>query len=1212
MPVGQLLGQQPRRPSKLSAIARWRDWSITVKLAAVTLVPIVFAMVLGGITIANQVDRSNNYERIQRLVTLGGDVRTLTGALQEERTETASLLTQGTVGSSPQLDLARAAVDKALPQFDLDAGRAGQLDAAITDSVITVRGTMAKLADLRGQATTGKLEVSQALDDYTAMTSALLAMDNALVAEIGDGSIGSSPSALHGLQVAKENISFSQALLGYGISRGTLTGTQINDLRTMEVRLDDRIKDFKSAASPAQQQDFEHSVEGTDYDTRTRLVGTVLAAQNSGPALAAISGQQWSAASSSVIAAVDGVSNRLSAELTSTATGLVENSGTSTGLLAVLLFLALFVTGAVVFLITRQLLRSLRRLRAGAMDVADRQLPEAVRNIQDGQEQSTDVEPLAIGTTDEIGQVATAFDAVHSQALRLAAEQANLRTGYSSVFVNLSRRSQSLVQRQLQLIERLERDEEDADQLATLFQLDHLATRMRRNNENLMVLSGAEPGRRSGQPIATADVIRAAVSEIEQYQRVVVQQPPSARIVGYAASDLMRLIAELLDNATAFSAPETKVTVNTRVAEGGLLIDIVDKGIGMTETEITEANARLAQEATVDLATSRRMGLFVVGRLAGRHNIGVFLHGGKEVVGIRATVTVPGELVMDLQETGVIQAVPAEPATPQASEGLPQRRAVNGAVGAGSLSDFAGIPAAPGDGASAPGGWTNGHSGVLPSRKPGDVEISGTALFSPASDHPSLPSMPPVTPEPPPAPPAPPVSEPPSGPLPSGKALFEANDITPPSSGWWATEQQEPAPPEPPSLPETTPIFDETLSAWFRSDSPAPARPAETLAEPLSQSEPAGPPEPAEEPAAYEVQRAEDAAGEPEHTPASWAFAADESWRAVQSVSEAEPTSYTEAGLPRRRRGEQLLPGSATSEASVRPKRPARDPSDIRSRLSSFQKGVNRARHSAEPEAEAAPSSQLWQPPADSSQSSQPLPARPEPQSLPTRPEPQPVSDSSQPGPGKLPQRRPRPRPPREEEPAPASGYGQLPTRHPASGESTAYTPVERGLLPQHEQHEQYEPAASSSGTLPWPEPPEQTPAEEAGELTQRGVEPALPQYDQQYDQYDQQGQPAAFEPAASPSGESAWSFATDESWRTVETVSKTAPTSFTAAGLPRRRRGEQLLPGGASGPGGSRPQQRDPQDVRGRLASFQQGVQRGRHRTAHAVDSERENMEGE
>ena len=247
-------------------------------------------------------------------------------------------------------------------------------------------------------------------------------------------------------------------------------------------------------------------------------------------------------------------------------------------------------------MITRQLLRSLHQLRRSALDAADYELPEAVDRIRAGAK-DTDLEPVPVDTSDEIGQVARAFDAVNRQALRLAAEQSDLRRGYSEVFVSVSRRSQGLLERQLRLFEELEQDEEDPDQLSRLFQLDHLATRMRRNNENLMVLSGHDLARRFVRPTDLADVLRAAVSEIEQYPRVVVQPPPQVKLLGHAASDLVRLLAELLDNAANFSAPHTQVTVaGHHRDDGALVIDIVDQGIGMSEADREEANARLAAD----------------------------------------------------------------------------------------------------------------------------------------------------------------------------------------------------------------------------------------------------------------------------------------------------------------------------------------------------------------------------------------------------------------------------------------------------------------------------------------------------------------------------------------------------------------------------------------------------------------------------------------
>ncbi len=187
--------------------------------------------------------------------------------------------------------------------------------------------------------------------------------------------------------------------------------------------------------------------------------------------------------------------------------------------------LGLLIGITIAVLVARSLIRSLRMLRTAALDVAQRRLPQVVESMRSGGSTDIGVDPVPLVSTDEVGQVARAFDAVHGQAVKLAAEQAALQSNVSAMFVNLSRRSQALVERQLQLIEQLESNEQDSDQLSNLFQLDHLATRMRRNSENLLVLAGTDLAKRSSAPVPLVDVQRAAVSEIEQYQRIVVQSP---------------------------------------------------------------------------------------------------------------------------------------------------------------------------------------------------------------------------------------------------------------------------------------------------------------------------------------------------------------------------------------------------------------------------------------------------------------------------------------------------------------------------------------------------------------------------------------------------------------------------------------------------------------------------------------------------------------
>lgn len=1065
VPVEKLLGQERQHPAQrrawLTKLVGWRDWKLPVKLAAVSLVPIMIALTLGVSTLSSQVERSNSYQRIESLITLSGGAGELLGLVQAERTETAARLTEGT-GTSTALEQARSAVDSGIEPVLDAAGTAIELDAGLSGAVGEVTSVLGGLEDLREDVASGQLDPAQSIEEYSAITDGLLQLDAAAVARVSDAGIGSTPQALHHLRGAKEEVSVQQALIGFGIARGVLTPTELTGVRTSEVRIDDRLDDFNAVATAAQRQVFDTAVSGTHFATRDRLARASLGELGTPAELAIqqISQREWENSSSRVLEQVGAVAERLYADAADSSSTLASDSRTGVGLLAALLLLAFAVALAVVWVITRHLLRSLRVLRTSAMRVADERLPEAVRDIQEGNATDSNIEPVPVHSADEFGEVARAFDAVHNQALRLAVEQAGMRAAYSTVFVNLSRRSQSLVQRQLQLIERLERDEEDADQLATLFQLDHLATRMRRNNENLMVLSGSENGRRSGRPVNTADVLRAAVSEIEQYQRVIVQSPPTTKVVGHAASDLMRLLAELLDNATAFSPPETQVTVSSSVGHNGsMTVDILDKGIGMNAAEVAEANSRMTEASAVDLVASRRMGLFVVGRLANRHGIGVELHGGKGIAGVRATVTVPAELVLGTGGGPLTSEMPA------ISDAGPLPRRQTGAHGdrSASLSGFGGPIAAKsannGDGAARTA--SSASSGAA-SEEPGvaaqDVEVSGTALFSPITgdeqqDEATIASAQ--------------LTNGRAQPLPkrqkngvangvqnrvkhdgtaspSGEALFETG--TSALSNWWsAAANSTPAKPlsedVPASRAETTPIFDEMLSVWFRTSADPQAD------RPLTSTE--------------EQDRA-------------WDFAADANWRTVQEIAKkSTPSTFTEAGLPRRQRGEQLLPGSATPEpVSASPSRsamgradlPARDPKDVRNRLSSFQRGVGKARH-----------------------------------------------------------QRVMPNP---ESPAAGADAGQ-----------------------------------ESNGAT-----------------------------------------------------NDAWSFDPD---RALDTASQGKSAAFTEAGLPRRRRGEQLLPGSATAMAGTTPvkapqPERDPDALRGRLSSFQQGVRRGRQTSTPTPNDTGKKMEGE
>lgn len=249
---------------------------------------------------------------------------------------------------------------------------------------------------------------------------------------------------------------------------------------------------------------------------------------------------------------------------------------------------------------------------------------------------------------DEVGQVADAFNTAQRTAVGAAVKQADIRAGVGRVFLGIAHRNQSLVQRQLQLLDRMEREEEDPDLLESLFQLDHLATRGRRHAENLIILGGAQPGRRWRHPVPLVDILRGAISETDEYARVELTSAPDLSLVGAVVADVIHLLAELVENATAYSPPHTDVTIATDNVPKGVVIEIEDRGLGMTEEVLTDNNEKLAKAPEFDImtpGTDGRLGIFVVARLARKHEIGVQLR-HSPYGGTRAVVLVPSALVV--------------------------------------------------------------------------------------------------------------------------------------------------------------------------------------------------------------------------------------------------------------------------------------------------------------------------------------------------------------------------------------------------------------------------------------------------------------------------------------------------------------------------------------------------------------------------------------
>jgi hypothetical protein len=357
----------------------------------------------------------------------------------------------------------------------------------------------------------------------------------------------------------------------------------------------------------------------------------------------------------------DAVEDELNREAERVQSAATQQQWLYTGLAAVIFLLA----AAVTFLVSRSITRPLRSLTEQASVMANEQLPEAVQEILEtplGEDVTVPyAEPIEVNTRDEVADVAEALDTVQESALELAVEQAVLRRNIADSFVNLGRRNQNLLGRQLDFITELEQNETDPDTLANLFRLDHLATRMRRNAESLLVLAGIDPPHKWAAPVQLTDVIRAALGEVEDYQRVTVRAVEPATVVGSVAADLAHLLAELIENALVFSPPHQAVEIRGRAyspntgpaghpdSGTAYTLAVIDSGLGMSPEEITRANRRLAGEEAFTIAPSKYLGHYVAGNLAARHGIDVKLQPSDNPngTGITATVNVPATLLTD-------------------------------------------------------------------------------------------------------------------------------------------------------------------------------------------------------------------------------------------------------------------------------------------------------------------------------------------------------------------------------------------------------------------------------------------------------------------------------------------------------------------------------------------------------------------------------------
>ncbi|MGH3727337.1 MAG: nitrate- and nitrite sensing domain-containing protein [Micromonosporaceae bacterium] len=627
--------------------------------------------------------------------------------------------------------------------------------------------------------------------------------------------------------------------------------------------------------------------------------------------------------------------------------------------------IALLVLILVNFLTARSMARSLQWLREDALAVAYESLPQSVARLRKPETlgKSTPDEVAAslrdrvqVRGRDEIGQVAQAFNVVHREAVRIAAEQAKLRADVATMFVNLARRSRVLVDRLIGSLDRLEGGEEDPDRLAQLFQLDHLATRMRRNDENLLVLAGADAIRAQREPAPLYDVLRAAQSEVEHYTRIefgIVDG--DVEVAAHAVNDIVHLLAELCDNATAFSPPDTAVLVDARRAGDRVILQIEDRGIGMSTEQLEVLNTRLASPPLMDVTVSGMMGLVVVGRLAARHDISVELRPAQDR-GTVADVILPADTLILPERLSHRQrmVLPYTRASLALGVGDPSYGRDMGRDGSAGFHE-SGLPAGSAEGMYGPGSagadpWSQVPDQPPYQRSPAPDNYMGSRLrdsqsrsyadtdpFAPdqagrgpsrggADPYQSAHSSPPGWhgDQPPVTYPRGDSSHPTGGLDPDWRASADRRRRVTPSPGASDVDQM-----------TELPIFRDLESAWFRSKQPGPVSPGAVP--------PAGSGNGAATPHGVAPDETPSAAAPPAAQSRGWNTAADDGWRRATAIADnlgGDGAETTETGLPKRVPMAQLVPGGIDTAATTT----QRSPEAVRGLLSAYHRGVRRGR----------------------------------------------------------------------------------------------------------------------------------------------------------------------------------------------------------------------------------------------------------------------------
>ncbi|MFI9024501.1 nitrate- and nitrite sensing domain-containing protein [Streptomyces sp. NPDC053560] len=632
---------------------RFRGKSIRRKIVALLLVPLVSLTAMWAF--ATYVTGSEARQLLQVAVIVdkvGYPTEDAVQALQKERRATLVYLADPRIaGSLTDLRRRTRATDEAVDRLRSNADSSdirGDLAGGAGPRLRTALDGFRGLDELREQVENNTLTRREAFQQYNALVDLCYDFMGSLHF-LPDADISKEGGALVSITRGREAISREDAVLSAALVSRSMTPRELRDFadRVAERKL---LYDTSLTSLPASERAVYEDYWNGDKPRELQAFEDRVIAAGPSAAPTAVNAERWHSVAGRVLGDLDRMDKEAGDRFADRVQPAAMTVLVKAAFAGVLGFVALLASIVVSFRLGRRHVKDLSRLRKDAHEVSGVRLPSVMRRLAAGEHVDVETEaPRLEFTQDEMGQVAQALNTLQRAAIEAAVKQADMRRGVSEVFVNLARRSQVLLHRQLTLLDAMERRTEDTDELADLFRLDHLTTRMRRHAEGLVILSGAAPSRQWRKPIQLMDVVRAAVSEVEDYERIEVRRLPRLAVEGPAVSDLTHLTAELLENATVFSPPHTAVQVVGERVANGFTLEIHDRGLGMAPDALLDANLRLAETPEFELSDTDRLGLFVVSRLAQRQGVRVSLQ-ASPYGGTTAVVFIPGTLLTETND----------------------------------------------------------------------------------------------------------------------------------------------------------------------------------------------------------------------------------------------------------------------------------------------------------------------------------------------------------------------------------------------------------------------------------------------------------------------------------------------------------------------------------------------------------------------------------